>query len=60
MNYRLLLDYALTVDWGHNFARQWFSTASASYKWLADSAAANPLTLRINRPSANFVVGYRF
>ncbi len=53
-------DYALTLNWGHNYTRQWFSTVGASYKRLAGSAASSPLTLRATQPSVNFMLGYRF
>jgi outer membrane protein len=55
-----LKDYALTVNWAHNYTRQWFSTFGASYKRLAGSAASSPLTLRVSQPSVNFMLGYRF
>ena len=53
-------DYALTANWAHNYSRQWFSSAGASYKWLVGSAANSPLTQRHAALSANFLVGYRF
>lgn len=53
-------DYAASVNWAHNYTRQWFSTVGASYKMLAGSARTSPLTLRASQRSINFMLGYRY
>lgn len=53
-------DYAVSLNWAHNYTSQWFSTANASYKWLAGSARTSPLTLRATQPAVNFMLGYRY
>ena len=53
-------DYAISLNWAHNYTRQWFSTLGASYKWLTGSARTSPLTQRATQPSLNFMLGYRY
>jgi outer membrane protein len=53
-------DYAVSLNWAHNYTRQWFSTLGLSYKWLTGSARTSPLTLRAEQRSINFILGYRY
>jgi outer membrane protein len=53
-------DYALKLNWMHNYSKQWFSNAGVSVKQLAGSAKNSPLTMRNTTNTVNFVVGYHF
>lgn len=53
-------DYALKLNWMHNYSKQWFSNAGVSFKQLAGSAKNSPLTMRNSNNTVNFVVGYHF
>jgi len=53
-------DYALTVNWVHNYDKEWFSNTGLSYKWLTGSAQQSPLTQRSSMGSLIFLMGYRF
>lgn len=53
-------DYALTVNWVHNYDKEWFSNAGLSYMWLTGPAQQSPLTKRSSMGSLNFLLGYRF
>lgn len=53
-------DYAVSINWAHNYTKQWFSTLGASYARLSGSARSSPLTLRADQRGFNFMVGYRY
>ena len=49
-----------TANWMHSYSKEWFGSASASFKRLAGSAQYSPLVLRRTSNSFNFLLGYRF
>lgn len=53
-------DYALKVNWTHNYSKAWFSNAGVTFKQLAGSAKNSPLTMRKSTNSVSVVVGYHF
>lgn len=53
-------DYAVKVNWTHDYSKAWFSNAGITLKQLSGSAQNSPLTMRRSANSVNFVVGYHF